>query len=82
MSKYRIIKSVAADRDKSYFPQYWDSRQDRWANFQTVQQFGWGWEDLSFATLKEAKKYIREQQEQEEINNTPPEVVWEEDNEA
>lgn len=79
MSKYRIIRSVAADKDKPYFPQYWNTKEDRWANYQHAEVFGYGWADLSFATFKEAKKYIREQQEQEEINNTPAEVVWEED---
>lgn len=81
MSKYRIIKSVAACKGEPYFPQYWDSRQDRWANFQTVQQFGWGWEDLSFETLRGAKKYIWQQQEQAKLDATPPEVVWEEEDE-
>lgn len=81
MAKYRIIKSIAANKERPYFPQYWDYKQDRWANFQTVPTFGWGWEDLSFETLKEAKKYIWQQQEQDRIDATPPEVVWEEENE-
>lgn len=81
MTRYRIIKSVAADKDKPYFPQYWDYKQDSWANFQTVQIFGWGWEDLSFETLKEAKNHIRQHQEQDRLDATPAEVVWEEEDE-
>lgn len=81
MSKYRIIKSVAANKDKPYFPQYWDQKQVYWASFRTMGMSGWSYYDLSFATLKEAKSYLRKQQQQDEINNTPAEVVWEEDDE-
>ena len=79
MSKYRIIKSIASDDCAPYFPQYWEPKQDRWANFQTVKQFGWDWEDVSYETLKEAKKHIQRRRKQEEIDNSPSEVVWEEE---
>lgn len=77
MSKYRIIKSVAADKDKPYFPQYWNTKQDRWANFQTLSSRWGSRDDLSYKTLREAKKYIRDRQEEDERAATPAEVVWE-----
>lgn len=80
MPKYRIVKSVAADKDKPYFPQYWDTKQDRWNNFQVLSsKYGFK-DDLSCPTLREAKKCIRSRQEEDERAATPVEVVWEDSN--
>lgn len=82
MSKYRIIKSIAASEDAPYYIQKWDTKQLTWAAVEGHQYtYSVCVQPLHFETIKKAKAYINQLKHTEEILHTAAEVVWEESNE-
>lgn len=84
MTKYRIIKAVAISEDYPFTLQRWDSARLTWEfcagscydrNYGNGSCYGW------FKNLKQAKEFLVNLKREEEIKATPPEVVWEEEDE-
>lgn len=72
MTKFRVIKSVGRDSIKPYFIQEWKSQAATWAPPAL---------DISYSTIKQAVKQIRQWQKWETERTTPAEVVWEDEDE-
>lgn len=82
MKKYRIIKAIAKDEEKPYFPQYWDKGWNTWSCFKEYKDSYYGpgiYMDRSYKTLREAKMRIQQERTEEKRLATPAEVVWEEE---